>query len=233
MNIWKQFENQYWPADYIADRQGRIRYEHFGEGDYTNTENVIRRLLGVPATSARAGPAEQVEHPSAVHNPETYLGLQYQNPVQPLIDLRPGSRDYPTPEAGSIVPPQFGPHGEIGLVPGKTSAALVGKWTVDAEKATSDDAAATILIAVHAKEVNLVMATTSGRPIDALVQLDGQPVPVADRGSSVHLDANGRTVVTIGAPDMYRLVSSPTVEDHLLSVSATAAGLEAYDFTFG
>ena len=54
MTIWKRFDNQYWPADYIADRRGRIRYTHFGEGDYTNTENVLRTLLGVRASSPRA-----------------------------------------------------------------------------------------------------------------------------------------------------------------------------------
>ena len=55
MAIWNEFKNQYWPADYVADRTGRIRYTHFGEGDYADTENVIRTLLGVPCN--RAAPA--------------------------------------------------------------------------------------------------------------------------------------------------------------------------------
>ncbi len=233
MIIWKRFANQYWPADYISDRQGHIRYTHFGEGDYTNTENVIRKLLGIPAASPRAEKVSGGASPSLQHNPETYLGLQYQIPGLPLIDLRAGSYDYPMPAPGSLAAPQFGPDGEVALVPGKTSGALLGRWTVDAEKATSDAAVATILLAVHAKEVNLVMATANGRPSDVLVRLDGEPVPVADRGAAVHVDENGRTLVTVHAPDMYRLVSSATAADHLLSVSTTAPGLEAYDFTFG
>jgi hypothetical protein len=88
------------------------------------------------------------------------------------------------------------------------------------------------VIAVHAKEVNLVMSTANGRPADAMIQLDGQPVPVAARGSSVHFD-DARTVVTVNAPDMYRLLATPTVESHVLSISATAPGLTAYSFTFG
>ena len=52
MTIWNAFENQYWPADYVADRTGHLRYTHFGEGDYDDTENVLRTLLGVPAVVA-------------------------------------------------------------------------------------------------------------------------------------------------------------------------------------
>ena len=58
-------------------------------------------------------------------------------------------------------------------------------------------------------------------------------IPAADQGSSVHEDANGRTVVSVRAPDMYRIVGSSTVGDHILTVTASAPGLEAYAFTFG
>ena len=77
------------------------------------------------------------------------------------------------------------------------------------------------------------MSTKTGKPIDAVVELDGRPVPAADRGSSLHVDGNGRTVVTVQAPDMYRLLLNSTVSDHILTISATAPGLAAYDFTFG
>jgi hypothetical protein len=190
-------------------------------------------LLDLPAASPRAADVTDGETASLEHNPETYLGAQYQNPTQPLISVRSGAHDYPTPEPGSIAPPRFGGDGTVLLERGKLTGALVGKWTVDEEKATSDASVATILLAAHAKEVNLVMATTDGRAHDVIVEVDGQPVPVADRGSSVHVDGNGRTVVTVLAPDMYRLYAGPTVENHLISISTTGPGLEAYDFTFG
>ena len=233
MHIWNAFGNQYWPADYVADREGNIRYTHFGEGDYDNTENVLRKLLGVPTASPRAASVTHGETASPEHNPETYLGAQYQSLGQPLIAVRPGTYDYPTPEPGSIAPPRFGADGTPLIENGKLTGALVGKWTVDDEKATSDASVATILLAVHAKEVNLVMATADGHAHDVVVQLDGQPVPVAERGASVHVDHNGQTRVTVHAPDMYRLFASPTTENHLISVSTTGPGLEAYDFTFG
>jgi len=235
MTIWNEFKNQYWPADYIADKTGHIRYTHFGEGDYANTENVIRKLLGVAANAPRSQPAlARGDAMSPMNtNPETYLGLQYQNPTQPLIEIQPGTHDYPVPAAGSVAAPQVGPGGQLSLPNGVLEGALAGKWTADNEAVTSAAPAATILLGVHAKEVNLVMSTATGRPIDAIVLLDGQPVPAADRGSSLHVDGNGRTVVTVQAPDMYRLLLNTTVADHVISITASAPGLAAYDFTFG
>ena len=235
MTIWNEFKNQYWPADYIADRSGHIRYTHFGEGDYSDTENVIRKLLGVSEASPRSQPkvAKADATSSQNTNVETYLGLQYQDPTQPLIDIQPGTHDYPTPAAGTVEAPQLGPGGQISLAQGTLEGALSGKWTADNEAVTSDATGATILLGVHAKEVNLVMSTESGKPLDAVVELDGQPVPADDRGLNLHVNGDGQTVVTVQAPDMYRLLLNSTVADHVLSISASAPGLEAYDFTFG
>ena len=74
MKIWNEFQNLYWPADYVADRAGHLRYFHPGEGDYANTENVLRALLGVPATSPRATLNGKTESAADNVNPETYLG---------------------------------------------------------------------------------------------------------------------------------------------------------------
>ena len=235
MTIWNEFQNNSWPADYIADKNGHIRFKSVGEGGYTNAENVIRKLLGISAKAPRAHTTlARGDAMSPLNtNPETYLGLQYQDPRQPLIQIQPGAHSYPVPAVGKVAAPQVGPGGALSLPNGALEAALAGKWTADNEAVTSDDAAATILIGVHAKEVNLVMSTKSGKPIDALVELDGRPVPAADRGSSLHVDGNGRTLVTVQAPDMYRLLLNQTVSDHVLSVTAAGPGLQAFDFTFG
>lgn len=81
MTIWTAFNNQYWPAKYLADRRGEIRYSHFGEGNYSETEDVIRNLLGVPASAPRATPPTasadvRVEAANAVITDETYLGTE-------------------------------------------------------------------------------------------------------------------------------------------------------------
>jgi thiol-disulfide isomerase/thioredoxin len=218
MTIWNAFQNNSWPADYFADRHGHIRYTHIGEGDYKNAEDVIRQLLGVPATASRAS---KVIHGDAASNgtinPETYLGT-LRNSEQSWRTIRSGTHDYSASGTGALAFPD---------------AALVGRWTANAEYIKSEATAATILLRLHAKEVNLVMATATGKPIDAVVELDGRPIPAADRGASVHEDSNGRTVVTIQASDMYRIVRSAAVGDHVLSVAAPGRGLEAYAFTVG
>ncbi|MDQ1508309.1 MAG: hypothetical protein QOG50_153 [Actinomycetota bacterium] len=218
MKIWDAFQNNSWPADYFADRQGRIRHTHIGEGDYTEAENIIRELLGVAATAPRAARVVNGEVASSAEiNPETYLGTLRAG-EQPWTSIRAGSHDYPSSSAVSLVAPR---------------AALLGRWTATAEYVRSDRTAASILLGMHAQAVNLVMATATGKPLEVLVELDGRPIPAADRGASVHEDGNGRTVVTVRASDMYRIVRSSTVGDHVLTVAAPGPGLEAYAFTFG
>jgi len=218
MKIWDAFANNSWPADYFADRQGHIRYMHIGEGDYKGAENVIRQLLGVPATAPRASRVTNGEAAlSSQINPETYLGTLRAD-QQPWTSIRPGAHDYPPSSATAVVAPR---------------AVLLGQWTGKSEYIRADGTAASILLGVHASEVNLVMASESGKPLDVLVELDGRPIPVADRGASVHEDGNGRTVVTVHASDMYRIVRSSAVGDHVLTVAAPGRGLEAYAFTFG
>jgi thiol-disulfide isomerase/thioredoxin len=233
MTIWNAFRNNSWPADYIADRTGHIRYTHVGEGAYNEAEDVIRQLLGVPATAARAATVSNATSlAEQTSNPETYLGLDRQDPQ--LIEVRAGSHDYVAPRSSTIAPPRLDASTHQFVVdPGTVSGALVGKWTAAGEAITADASAATILLGVHAREVNLVMATKSGKAIDVIVEIDDHPIPARERGSSVHEDSNGRTLITVNGPELYYILKSPAVETHRLSVTATAPGLEAYDFTFG
>ncbi|MCJ7436943.1 MAG: redoxin domain-containing protein [Acidimicrobiia bacterium] len=79
MNIWNAFGTQYWPQKFVADRKGHVRYGHVGEGGYRETENVVRELLGVPASAPRASTEGNVKAsppPTQNISPETYLGLE-------------------------------------------------------------------------------------------------------------------------------------------------------------
>jgi thiol-disulfide isomerase/thioredoxin len=212
MTIWNAFKNNAWPADYIADRDGHLRYTHIGEGDYDNTENVLRTLLAVPASAPRADKGVKAETASGqAVNPETYLDVEHQQ-----IGAVTGLHVYPV--ATALNPP---------------AVALSGPWTGSDQKITSAAGGATIGLGMHAQSVNLVLATATGSTMQAIVTLDGRPVPVADRGSDIRVDGTGQTVVDVSAPNMYRLVLAPSVETHQLIVVAKQAGLEAYDFTFG
>jgi hypothetical protein len=215
MATWNAFSNKYWPADYVADRTGHLRYSHFGEGDYTNTENVLRALLGVQTNAPRAGQVKAETASGQLVNPETYLGAgDAQQPSR--IGAEAGVHEYPAD-----------------ATPSPPAAVLEGTWNGFREQVTAVKAGSAIALGMHAQSVNLVLASATGKPVDAIVTLDGRPIPANERGASVHLDATARTVVTVDAPDMYRLVLAPGVETHQLQVVATEPGLEAYSFTFG
>jgi thiol-disulfide isomerase/thioredoxin len=211
MKIWNEFRNMYWPADYVADRSGHLRYFHPGEGDYANTENVLRKLLGVPVSSPRATLNGKTESAAGDVNPETYLGT-----ARSQFGTKSGLHVYPS--AGALVPPDV---------------ALEGPWNGAPENVTSAAPGAGIAVGLNAESVNLVMAPERGRPTDAVVTIDGGPVPLKLRGVDVHVDRTGRTVVTVSRPDMYRLIQGPDVEQHQLRVIAEQPGLSAYAFTFG
>lgn len=101
------------------------------------------------------------------------------------------------------------------------------------EKVTSSALGATVVLGYHAREVNLVMGSTTGQPIRVLVEIDGSPLPADARTSQTAVDANGNTYVEVTSSDLYRLVLGPSVETHTLRLIVQAPGLEAFAFTFG
>jgi cytochrome c biogenesis protein CcdA/thiol-disulfide isomerase/thioredoxin len=207
---WNAWGNQYWPAKYLIDAEGQVRYVHFGEGAYGETENAIRGLLAEAGTR-RLGTASGVRPPSAdagVRTPETYLGVvRTQGFVDPVPAI--GTRRYPPP--GGLPSSRF---------------ALSGVWHVDEEGATAV-AGAEIHARPVAREVYLVMSSRGGRARRVDVLLDGRPVPPIAAGADVR---NG--AVTVERQRLYRLTSLPEVGEQEL-VLRVPPGVSAYAFTFG
>jgi thiol-disulfide isomerase/thioredoxin len=221
MDVWNAFNNQYWPAKYITDRQGRIRYFHPGEGSYSETEDVIRTLLGLPASAPRAAPphgGSTVQQDQPV-TPETYLGTE-----RGTAGATVGASSYPEP----------------GTPPSDT-ARLAGRWTASGQFVQAGQAAAAIVLHYRAREVNLVMspgvssagASPASGAVDVLVLLDGKPLPPGYRTTQTMVDGQGRTFVRVNAADLYRLALGPAIEDHVLRLEAEGPGVEAFAFTFG
>ncbi|MET1009264.1 MAG: cytochrome c biogenesis protein CcdA [Gaiellaceae bacterium] len=154
---WEAWQNRYWPAKYFVDRRGRIRYAHFGEGDYEESERVIRLLL------AEDGPEELVSAeiddstPSGEQTPETYLGYH-------RLDRFVGSRLLPDVEASYAIPQYVPLHG----------AAYGGRWTVEGERIVAGEDAR-LRLAFHAGDVFLVLGT-AGEWETVEVELDGSQV---------------------------------------------------------
>jgi len=147
---WQSWHNQYWPAKYLIDKRGHVRFFHFGEGEYGKTENAIRTLLGadVPAPT---GLGE--ESPSGAVTPESYLGYS-------RLDRNGGDRPIKDEEHAYTFP--------RGLL--ANELAFGGVWKLEDERAVAGLSAG-LRLQYRARDVYLVL-TGKGR-VDVLV--DGKP----------------------------------------------------------
>jgi cytochrome c biogenesis protein CcdA/thiol-disulfide isomerase/thioredoxin len=210
MGTWNAYGNQYWPADYLIDAKGQVRYATFGEGSYDKTETAIRALLAEAGyqVGGKSHPTDVVT-PSEVATPESYTGTERaQGFVEGPVS---GTHDYGPP-----------PTHELEL----NQLAYSGTWNIGAQpaEAVSD---AGINLHFKAKNVYLVLSSRDERPMGVQVTLDGHPIPTAESGADVH---DG--VVTVRRQRLYWLVSLPGDQSHELELHLQN-GLVAYDFTFG
>ena len=210
MGTWNAYGNQYWPADYLIDAHGQVRYAAFGEGDYAKTETAIRALLA--EAGAQLGGMSHptgVVVPSEVATPETYLGTAR---AQGWINgPKTGTHDYGPPPSGSLALNDF---------------AFSGSWKIGSQPAEAL-AAAGIDLEFEAKRVYLVLSSPGERPLPVQVLLDGHPIAAAQAGADVH-----GGVVTVRRQRLYSLVSLPGDQRHRLSLRL-APGLSGFAFTFG
>jgi thiol-disulfide isomerase/thioredoxin len=202
--IWRAFENHYWPAVYLVDRDGQVGFHHFGEGAYQETERAIQQLLGVDGETVRvdaAGLAEAADW-DTLSSPETYVGYAR---GERRTDRRA--------------------HG-----PALNHWALAGEWSVDEEAGVLEAAPGSITYRFQARDLNLVLAGAApGAPVRFAVRLDGQP-PGDARG----LDVDEAGAGTISEPRMYQLVRQRgAVAQRVFEITFLDPGVRAYVFTFG
>jgi cytochrome c biogenesis protein CcdA/thiol-disulfide isomerase/thioredoxin len=152
---WSAWGNQYWPAKYLVDRQGHVRYAHFGEGEYQRSEDVIRRLLAEKALPKPVSPSIRDQTPTELLTPETYLGSA-------RIDRFVGSRLVPGREADYSIPK---------VVP-QSSFGYGGRWKVEKERIVAGRNARLRLL-FHARKVFLVLGTND-RTGTVQVTVDGR-----------------------------------------------------------
>jgi thiol-disulfide isomerase/thioredoxin len=213
---WDAFGNQYWPAKYLIDAQGRVRFVHFGEGDYETTERAIRSLLaesGRERLGATARASAETADPG-VATPETYLGAKR---AQGFVNgpLLPGRHDYGATGATRHVADRLPPN----------ALAYRGRWRISGESATALRGAS-IDLSFGARRVFLVLGSTRG-PREMRVLLDGRPIPDRLAGDDVR-DA----IATVSGQRLYRLVELPDAQRHVLTLEPEP-GISGYAFTFG
>jgi cytochrome c biogenesis protein CcdA/thiol-disulfide isomerase/thioredoxin len=219
--IWRAFENEYWPAHYFIDAKGQIRHQHFGEGDYDESERTLQKLLAeagdsqVPTdiVAVNASGAEAASVKADVESPETYLGY---NRIDHFIS------------PGSVV--QDESHVYAAGSPQLNEWSLAGNWTIGNERALLNEKDGGIVYRFHARDVHLVLGPAAdGSSVRFRVTIDGA-APGASHGADVDLDGQG--VVT--AQRLYQLVRDPgAIVDHTFEIRFLDPGVQAYAFTFG
>ena len=223
--IWRAFDNQYWPAHYFADAKGNIRFQHFGEGNYEESERVIQQLLveaGHPEAAqvplglggANAKGVQAAADESDMHSPETYVGFgRAEGFASPGGYAKDQAHDYRAPTDPDVN--QWG---------------LAGDWKVSAEQATLAAPQGQIVYRFHARDLHLVLGPgADGKPVRFRVTVDGK-APGDAHGTDTAADGSG----TVTEQRLYQLVRQPgDVTDHTFSIQFLDPGVQAFAFTFG
>ena len=219
--IWKGFSNEYWPAHYFIDSQGHIRHHHFGEGEYEQSEDVIRQLLteagqkNLPGGYVQPGAqgAEAAGSGDAQRSPETYVGYARAENFAGGQVAHDDAWNYHAP--ASLMANQW---------------AFDGRWTVRDENAQLDKAAGRIVYRFRGRDLHLVLGPASdGKPVRFRVLIDGK-APGADHGMDTDADGNG----TITAQRLYQLVRQANGSgERTFEITFLDPGVQAYAFTFG
>jgi thiol-disulfide isomerase/thioredoxin len=220
--IWRAFKNQYWPALYFIDAQGRVRHHHFGEGGYEQSEMIIQELL------AEAGNTGFDRQPASVNGQgleaaadwanlksgENYLGYERtQNFASPGGAVPDKPRTYEVPMRLRL-----------------NEWALSGDWTVKNPAVVLNKPNGAIAYRFHARDIHLVMGPAApGTSVRFRVRIDGQP-PGAAHGLDVDEQGNGMMT----EQRLYQLIRQPNpIADRQFEIEFFGPGVEAFAFTFG
>jgi thiol-disulfide isomerase/thioredoxin len=220
--IWEAFANQYWPALYFVDAEGRIRHHRFGEGDYDRSEIVIQQLLA-EAGSEGVGDELVAVNPSgpevaadrdSLGSAETYLGYRRtESFASPAGIMQNEARVYAIPDRLR-----------------RNHWALSGDWTVTPEAVVLNEPNGRIAHRFDARDVHLVMGPPArGSSVRFRVFIDGEP-PGAAAGSDVEADGSGELI----EQRMYQLIRQHgPITDRLFEIEFLDPGAEGFAFTFG
>lgn len=221
-SIWQAFHNEAWPAQYLVDGKGQIRFQHFGEGDYVEIEHIIQMLLkenGAAALDASTASVSAVgiEAPpdwNDARSPETYIGYgQAQNFVSPERLVKDSSASYSAPAKLAL-----------------NHWGLAGSWNVNAESAVLQSAPGKVVFRFHSRDLHLVLAPSKdGKPVRFRVTLDGA-APGENCGVDTAPDGTGE----IREPRLYQLIRQKgSIVDRTFEIEFLDPGAHALDFTFG
>jgi thiol-disulfide isomerase/thioredoxin len=220
--IWNSFKNNYWPALYLIDAKGHIRYQKFGEGNYLESELKIQQLL------KEASGKNITEIPENLHPTGFEAAADWQNLQSPENYVSYGrTKGFASVEA--VIPDtkiRYSIPAQLKL----NQWALSGEWIVGKENVTISKAPGKLIYRFHARDINLVMGLPiSGTSVKFRVLMDGKP-PGSAHG--LNIDSSGNGVVT--EQRMYQLIRQQgPIIDRDFQIEFFEPKVEVYDFTFG
>ena len=220
--IWRSFNNNYWPALYLIDTKGKIRYQKFGEGDYAEAELQIQQLLSEASgknisTALATPPLDGVEAApdwGNLQSPENFLGYNrtegFASPGGVVADQR---KIYTTPQQLKL-----------------NQWALTGEWTMGEESIFLNKEHGKVIYRFHARDLHLIMGPAKpGHTIKFRVLIDGK-TPGLSHG--LDIDSNGNGTVT--EQRMYQLIRQQgSIIDREFQIEFFDPEVEVFDFTFG
>lgn len=220
--IWTSLANQYWPAKYLFDKNGILRTEHFGEGEYPAFEAFLQKILLERDSTIELPellkPVRETDKPGAVCyrvTPETYIGFARSH-------LGNTEEEQPNVIASYRAPVEI-EHDRL---------YLDGSWNAHREYAEpASEEQSRLLINYQAKEVNLVMSPLAGKPVRVYLEQNHHPIPKEDWGADVRQEGT-RTYVEVNASRMYMLINNSHFSRYMLSVTPASPGVGLYAFTF-
>jgi thiol-disulfide isomerase/thioredoxin len=224
-HCWRAFQNRYWPARYLFDASGSLRYYHFGEGDYGACEESIRECL------REARPASAIPAATTLTEETTPAGTGDIATVTPELHIgleRGRIANAGSPHAGEMV--RFS-------LPDRREAEqiyLEGAWRTELSHVESaGNEPAFLHLRCRAAEVNVILASSGSRTIEVDITLGGQPVETSIRSRDVQPGASGLTLVKVQHPRLYRLITAGQVDTRDLRLHLEAPGLRIYALNFG
>jgi thiol-disulfide isomerase/thioredoxin len=224
--IWHAFTNRYWPAKYLADKKGYIRYIHFGEGNYIETELAIQLLLREINPHLEAPdlmkPVRDTDIPGIFCyrvSPELYFGYKRGKLGNPEGHKPDGTEYYKAPERID-----------------DDTIYVEGKWFSSHEcmKPAIDDSLdmAHVYLKYTSSEVNLVINPSINKGFQVFVMQDEKYLSPEDAGQDIQFDSQGRSYLLVSEPRMYNLIKNKEFGPRLLKLSTNSNGCEVYAFTF-
>jgi len=219
MKTWKAFENNYWPRKYIADHEGKIRYDHIGEGSYQETEKIIQQLLDERSevmgfeniSKNKLVSIEEFEH-TLFRTPELYFGYKFaqnRNQLGSEEGFQPG-RIVTYVEPTNTELNKFYP---------------IGNWKNHEDSMELTESKGSIKVLFDAKEVNIV--TENNAQLE--IFLDGIPLTKEFAGSDIY----SKNKINVSNPGMYNIISSDTSISRIMEIKVEGKGFQVFTFTFG